>query len=135
MTTPDAQARPLTVAANRIFAVIDDPDDLERAVTALAGASSTAPPKVLCCEAGLQRIDSTGDRGGPLHRAIRLGQRITLEGDHMQRYEDEIQKGHYVLEIDAPPVDERGKLVELLQSHRGHFINAYSRWTTESLAP
>jgi hypothetical protein len=136
MTTSEAGQGPLTLPVNRIFAVFDDPANADRAVAALEAEWPVADTRVLCCDAALNRIDARGAHGGALHRVIRAVQGIGIEGTHMQRYEDEITRGHFVLETVAPPsADERAALLKTLKAHGAHFINLYGRWTVEGLAP
>ncbi len=107
-----------------------------RAVAALDASWPDADTQVRCCEAALKRIDAQGSHGGALHRVIRAVQAISIEGKHLQQYDDEITRGHFVLETAAPSsTDERAALLKTLQAHGAHLINLYSRWTVEELAP
>lgn len=125
--------QPMTLPSNRIFAVVDDPARAEAAVAALAPEVPPDGIVVLCGEAGVSRLDAHGTSGSMLHKTIRVLQGLTLEGPHVERYEAELLKGHYVLEIDAPSVEHRDKVVAILEAHGAHFINLYGRWTIETL--
>jgi hypothetical protein len=136
MTGPGKKdEQPLTLPTNRVFAVIDDPGEVDRAVAELEAALSPGAVRALCCDAGARRLDARGSRGGPFHRAIRVVQQISVEGEHAQKYQTEAQSGHYVLEIEVPEPAQRDTVLQILRSHGAHFINVYGRWTIESVRP
>lgn len=120
---------------NRVMAVVDDSEQARAAVDTLEGAGvSESDVSTLVGAEGVQRIDVDGTRSGRLTRALRALQRLTVEGDHLRQYEAELDRGHSVIDVSVHAGWNRDTVVEILQRHGGHFINAYGQWTIENVA-
>lgn len=119
---------------NRLFAVIDTSADLQSAVAALAAEPSGDQARVLCCDAGRDRIDAGGRHASLLGRLIRVTG-LGLEATHVKRYDEELAKGHYVVEVEASNEAHRQRAATVLRAHGAHFINFYGRFAIEQMAP
>jgi hypothetical protein len=120
---------------NRVMAVIDDAEHAQAAVDTLERAG--VPERELAALSGAEgtrEIDSEGAYSGGVKHALRALQRLTVEGDHLRRYEAELARGHLVVDVAVHGRQKRDRVVQILRSHGAHFINAYGQWTIESVA-
>lgn len=118
------------------MAVIDDPAHLEEAVHSLVKSGfDEADVGILSGAAGVQRIDAKGERKGLLARLFRIVDRLGEEHEHTARHVDALQAGSFVVVVAAPDDGSKARAHAALATHGGHFINYYSRWQTENLAP
>ena len=120
---------------NRVMAVIDDAEHARAAVETLERAG--VPERELAALSGTEgarEIDAEGTYGGGVKHALRALQGLTVEGHHLRRYEAELARGHLVVDIAVHGRQKRDRVVQILRSHGAHFINAYGRWTIESVA-
>ena len=123
---------------NKVVGIIDDPGDVEAALRELRAAGFTADEiEVLTGEAGAHRLDVRGEAHGPLARSVRALQKLLgdYEGAHVRRHEREFLAGHYGVGVTAAKPERREKVLEILKSHRGHFINFYGPLSMEVLEP
>jgi len=51
------------------------------------------------------------------------------------RHVRELEPEHFVVVIDAHDEASKTRARDALSAHGGHFINFYSRWSTEDLTP
>ena len=121
---------------NSVVGIIDDRAQLEAAVQALLAAGfAEAEVRVLAGAAGVRQIDATGERKGLLARLFRLVDALGEEREHTARHVAALEAGHFVVTVDAPDDQAKGRARDALVAHGGHFISYYSRWATEDLAP
>ena len=127
---------------NRLFpyqtvvGVVDDPDELEAAVRALlSNGFDEAEVHVLCGARGIEQIDAKGERKGLLARLFRIVDALGEEREHTARHVKELESGHFLIVVDAHDETSKTRARDALATHGGHFINFYSRWSTEDLAP
>lgn len=123
---------------NKVVGIIDDPNDVKAALRDLRAAGFTADEiEVLTGQAGAHRIDVRGEEHGPLARFVRSIQKLLgdYEPVHVRRHEQEFLAGHYGIGVTATEREKREKVLEILKSHRGHFINFYGPWAMEVLEP
>ena len=125
----------LRTLTNRVMAVIDDVEHAQAAVETLERAG--VPERELATLSGTEgarAIDAEGTYSGGVKHALRALQRLTVEGHHLRRYEAELARGHLVVDVAVHGRQKRDRVVQILRSHGAHFINAYGRWTIESVA-
>jgi hypothetical protein len=119
-----------------VVGVVDDPGDLEDAVQALISSGfGESEVHVLCGTSGVQQIDAKGKRKGLLARLFRVVDALGEEREHTARHVKELESGHFVVVVDARDEASKTRARDGLAAHGGHFINFYSRWSTEDLAP
>ncbi len=82
----------------------------------------------------VREIDADGVHGGGVKQALRALQGFTTEGDHLRHYEEELVRGHLVVDVTVHGRQKRDTVVQILRSCGAHFINAYGPWTIESVA-
>ena len=117
---------------NRVIAVIDDAGNAHAAVETLERFGvPQAELADLSGPEGLQQVDAEGARSGGLIHALRMLQGLSVEGDHLRRYEAELASGHHVVDVHVHVGGDWDSVVQVLRSHGGHFINAYGKWTIE----
>lgn len=108
-----------------VVAIIDDPEEAERAVSELRAAGYTV--EVLAGEEGKQHLDPEGE-SGPIATIKRL---LNVFGDQyriLDRLTAELDEGNCVISVDATP-DEATHAVEILQDHDGEFMWKLGTWT------
>lgn len=124
--------RPPAYPMGRLFAVIEDPARVEPAVAALRNALATNDICVLCGDAGKGRLTVPGAWSGAFGRVLFVHD-LGIESRRVRRYETELAKGHYILEVYVPDADERGDAVAILRAHGAHFFNFYDRWAADEV--
>ena len=121
---------------NAVVGIVDDPMEAAEAVRELVASGVTEEDvDVLCGEAGVRRIDAAGTRKGMLARIFRVVDRIGEEHEHTARHVEALQAGWFVVVVDAPDDTLKTRVRNALVAHGGHFVNYYSRWSTENLVP
>ena len=120
---------------NRVMAVIDDAGNAQAAVETLerAGIEERELADLSGVE-GIRQIDSEGVHSGGVKHLLRALQHLSVEGDHLRRYEAELASGHHVVDVRVHGSGNRESIVQILRSHGAHFINAYGQWTIERAA-
>ncbi len=120
---------------NRVMAVIDDAGNAQAAVETLerVGIAERELADLSGIE-GMRQVDAEGVHSGGLTHALRALQRLSIEGDHLRRYEAELASGHHVVDIRVHGSGNRESIVKILRGHGAHFINAYGQWTIERVA-
>jgi hypothetical protein len=92
--------------------------------------------EVLHGEAGLARIDTTGETHGWMGRLFRrLQDVVSDEGEHARRYADWLREGHYIVGV-AVGDDEAAKqrAAEALRGAHTEFLVYYAAHYIEDLA-
>lgn len=121
---------------NSVVGVIDDPSELEAAVQELvASGFAESDVHVLCGDDGVRRIDAKGKRNGLLARLFRIVDALGEEREHTARHVKELESGHFIVVVDSPDEATKARARDGLTAHGGHFVNYYSRWSTEDLSP
>ena len=119
-----------------VVGVIDDAPGLEAAVNDLVDHGFVeSHVHVLCGEGGIQQIDAKGKRKGVLARLFRLVDGLGEEREHTAHHVRDLESGHFVVVVDAPDDAAKARARDALARNGGHFINYYSRFSTENLAP
>lgn len=120
---------------NRVMAVIDDEAQAQAAVDTLEQAGvHDHDVAAFCGTEGVRELDADGVHGGGVKQALRALQQLTVEGLHLRHYQAELTQGHLVVEVALHGREQRDAIVQILRSHGGHFVNAYSLWTIENMA-
>lgn len=142
-TTPPAE-RPADMRSddrplfpyNSVVGVIDDPSELDEAVQGLvASGFAESEVNVLSGNAGVRQIDAKGKRKGLLARLFRIVDALGPEREHTARHVKELESGHFIVVVDSPDAAAKARARDGLAAHGAHFINYYSRWSTENLVP
>lgn len=116
--------------ANRVIAVMDDPDEVAAAVEEL---SESGFPReelfVLCGRGGAERLDPSGRHHGLVGRLYRFAQHLGEEHEQWERYAEHMEAGG--LMIVVPAGDENKRVAAgILGNHGGHEMVHYgtSQW-------
>jgi hypothetical protein len=121
---------------NSVVGVIDDPSDLEATVEGLvASGFAESDVNVLCGERGVRQIDAKGKRKGLLARVFRIVDALGVEREHTKHHVKELEAGHFIVVVDARDETTKERARDGLAAHGGHFINYYTRLTSEHLSP
>lgn len=119
-----------------VVGIVDEPGQLVGAVRELiASGVAEEDVSILCGEDGIRRIDATGERKGMLARLFRVVDALGTEREHTARHVEALEQGKFVVVVDAPDDVVKTRVRNALLPYGGHFINYYSRWSTETLAP
>ena len=122
--------------SRQVVAVFDDPATAEQAVSALraAGAKQGAI-ETYSGEADARRFDATGASHGLFARLRRMMQFSLMDQlPAMAWYEAALREGKCVVSVQTTSRPETLRVVELLKSAGGHFINRFGRFATEEFA-
>jgi hypothetical protein len=121
---------------NTVVGIIDEPDQLDTTVSALIDSGfPESGVNVLCGNRGIQTIDARGKRKGLLARVFRMIDAMGEEREHTARHVHELEAGHYIVVVEVADQASKERARDAMQRHGGHFINYYSRWSTEDLTP
>ena len=115
---------------NQIFAVLEQPEELEGALGSLETANLTA--EVFSGDEGVRRVDASGHAHGFRGRLVRTFQLLGDEAEHARRYQRQLEAGHFVVSVEVTP-EQKKSVADLLRTHGGHFINYYGPWAVENL--
>ncbi len=121
---------------NKVVGIIDDVADARAALHDLQEAGFTARQiRVLTGEEGAHRIDPRGDQHGLFAHMLRSIQKKLgdYEIPHATRHEEEMLAGHFGFGVTVRRKKDRDKALQVLKSHRGHFINFYGPLIMEIL--
>ncbi len=120
---------------NRVIAVIDDAGNAHDAVETLGRVGIPEREMAdLSGPEGVHQVDAEGAHSGGLIHALRALQHLSVEGDHLRRYEAELASGHHVVDVHVHVGGDWDSIVQVLRNHGAHFINAYGQWTIERVA-
>lgn len=121
--------------SNKVVGVIDSPDDLQDALASLQDAGiKLEDVESLCGEPGIARLDRSGQRHGLVARLIRLAQFVGEEQTHLQRHEEELSKGHFLVSVVVGRDEAvKNKVRDLLHAHGGHYLHYYGRYAVQDL--
>ena len=124
----------ISYPTNRVAGTIDDPADAHAAIEALIEAGYKLEEiDVLYGEEGMRRLDPTGKEHGLLARFQRTVLQYNEERKYLNHHEADIRAGHFVIMVLAEEPERRETVKEILQSHGGHFIVFFGRWTMRLL--
>jgi hypothetical protein len=139
-TRPAGQAaEPVLYPENHVLGVLDTPEEVSAAVTALADAGfRSSEVSVASGRAAADALHASTGRTGLANLAIRIAERIGIENDEMlvkERYERALREGEFVVAVLAPTDERKALAAEVLRGHGGHFINFLGRRTMTALHP
>jgi hypothetical protein len=121
---------------NTVVGVVDDPKQLDATVQGLVDTGfAESQVSVLCGRRGVEMIDAKGTRKGLLARVFRMVDGLGEEREHTEHHVRELEAGHFIVVVDVVDEAAKGRARDAMKSHGGHFINYYSRWSTEDLTP
>ena len=132
-------AEPVRYPANAIVAILDKPEQAERAVAALTSHG------FLASEIGVShgpdeaaRVAATTGRTGLAGLAMSIADWFGAENDEMRlksRYEDALRDGGFVVRVVAPTDARRERATQILGEHGAHTVAFHGRYTIEGLIP
>jgi hypothetical protein len=116
--------------------VVDNPDELDATVKGLIDSGfGESEVFVLCGKRGVEMIDPKGKRKGLLARVFRMVDGMGEEREHTAHHVKELEAGHFIVGVEVADQAAKEQARDAMKSHGSHFINYYSRWSTEDLAP
>lgn len=120
---------------SRLIAVLDAPADVQRAVGELTSAGFAEALDVHDGAAGARLVDFDGTESGAIGRVSHALHQLTVEGDHMQRYERELLAGRSLIVLRTQDAEHSRRALDILKAHHGHFINEFKLLTVEMVQP
>ena len=129
-------AEPIHYPTNHVVAVVDTPEQLTSALSALKRAGFPESEVVVGCGQDMaDAVHASTGRSGLAGLAIRVAQRLGAsieETELKDRYEEALRDGRIVVSISAPDEERRERAAEILAVGGAHFINFFGRFTIEA---
>jgi hypothetical protein len=123
---------------NKVVGIIDDAGNTRAALRDLRETGFTANElEVLTDNKGAPQINLSNEPEVFVH-IFRSTQKLPAYYDApglLKRIEQELMAGHYFVAVAGKDGEARERVLEILKSHGGHFINFYGRWAAQALEP
>lgn len=130
---------PPTYPTNHVVAIVDTPEQLRSAVTALtSGGFLESEVNVSAGEGFADALGATTGRTGWADLAMRFTDRVGLPNDEMlmkRQYEDALRDGHYILLVFAATDDRKDSAARIIAEHGGHYVNYLGRFSIQAMVP
>jgi len=130
--------RSLTYPTDHLLAVFDDPGDAAAAAADLGRAGfATDEITILRGGEGVERLEPSTGQTGRWTRLLRAVQYMTMDQmPDFPAYVAALRDGRAVVAVHVSgPHEGRVKARDVLEQHRGHFMNFFGRYATEELVP
>src|SRR3954464_10951260 len=130
--------RSLTYPTDHLLAVFDDAGDAAAAAADLGRAGfATAAATILRGGEGVERLEPSTGQTGRWTRFLRSVQYVTMDQmPDFPAYVAALRDGRAIVAVHVPGGrDGRAKARDVLEQHRGHFMNFFGRYATEELVP
>jgi hypothetical protein len=128
----------LVYPTDHLLAVLDDPADAAAAAAALGSAGfRTRDITILRGGEGIERLAPSQGTTGRWTRLLRAVQYVTMDQmPDFPAYVAALRDGRAIVAVRVPgDRAERLKARDVLEAHRGHFMNVFGRYATEELVP
>src|SRR5215210_4368587 len=124
----------LVYPTDHLLAVVDDAADAAAAAASLAGAGfATKDITILRGSEGAARLEPSGGTTGRWTRLLRAVQYVAMDQmPDFPAYVAALRDGRAIVAVKVPG-DHRIRVNarDVLEQHRGHFINVFGRYATE----
>lgn len=130
--------RSLTYPTDHLLAVFDDPGDAAAAAVDLGRAGfATSDITILRGGEGVERLEPSTGGTGRWTRLLRAVQYVTMDQmPDFPAYVAALRDGRAIVAVHAPGARERRvEARDVLEQHRGHFMNFFGKYATEELVP
>jgi hypothetical protein len=119
---------------HRVVATLDDPTEVEPALTDLAATGvDVGGVNILTGPVGSRLLDSSGDRHGLGARLLRFFQGGAYEHDVLAAHDRALNNGGAVMYVPVKGTQEKDRVAAVLRQHGGHAIFNFRRWSVEQL--
>jgi hypothetical protein len=127
----------LNYPENSVIGIVDQYADAKATLKDLTAAGFPEDEiGILCGANGTHEVDAEGEEHGVLGKIARVIREFgDVDNPQKERHEHELSQGHFMIAVRAEKEDRRNQALNILKSHGGHFINFYSPWVIENLAP
>lgn len=126
---------PLRYPENTVVGVIETVAKLEEAIVALeSGGFLASEIEVMHGPAAAKRLSESTGRKGFAGLAMRLIASIGLPNDETEmknRYAEALEKGWFLIAVQAPTEERKQRSTQILQEHGGQFVNFLGRFTIQ----
>ena len=130
-------AGPVQYPENHVLGILDTPEQVRAARTALTAAGfRESEIEVSRGPGAADNLHASTGRTGLAGLAIRLAQSVGLADDEMEvkdRYEQALRDGGTVVVVLAPTDERKVAAAQVLAEQGGHFINFLGRRTIENI--
>lgn len=122
---------------NSVIGIVDKYPDARATLKDLTDAGFAEDEiGILCGKIGAEEVDAEGTEHGVLGKIARVIREFgDVDNPQKERHEHELREGHFMIAVRAEEENKRNQALNILKSHGGHFINFYSPWVIENLAP
>ncbi len=122
----------LSSPANRIVAVIEQQEDTDAAVAALAqGGLSGDDVVVFKGQRAAEKIDVSGEEHGVAGKVLRTLQNMGDEKDYFYQKVAELEQGHNVISVAAGDEAQRERIISTLKQHKARAMLYHGDWVVE----
>ena len=132
-------AEPIHYPTNHVVGVVDTPEQLSSAATALTSAGfRDSEIDISCGQTAADDLAATTGRTGLANVAIRIAERLGIADDEMEmknRYEQALRSGRFVVSVLTPTDERKALAAGILRDHGGRFINFLGRLSIEAIHP
>ena len=127
---------PLHSHTHHVIGIVDTPEQVAATLRSLADSGfPDDAAEVLCGEAGLRHIDSSGEHHGLDGRMMRITERLFADDHELIGAEQALQAGKFVVAVLATADEAAERARAALRSNGAHGVVRYGRWTTTHLHP
>lgn len=124
---------------NNLIAVLDTPEQVERAVTALtSGGFLASEIQVTVGSAAADALSASTGRSGLLNLAVRIAESIGYENAEMQVKESAeraLRDGRFVITVAAAGDERKDAAARILEANGAHGVAYLGRFTVEHITP
>jgi hypothetical protein len=130
--------RSLTYPTDHLLAVFDDPGDAASAAADLGRSGfATEDITILRGGEGIERLEPSTGQTGRWTRLLRAVQYVTMDQmPDFPAYVAALRDGRAIVAVRVTGAHARRiEARDVLERHRGHFMNFFGRYATEELVP
>lgn len=116
-----------------VIAVLDTPADAKAAADALAAGGFATDDIVLSAPLRPTTPESERKQGTLADPPTGAQSLLTEEGFDQEQYAVERRRGHVVIQVHTPHMEDVDRAHEILVAHQAHTIKRVGTWTRENL--
>jgi uncharacterized protein (DUF302 family) len=89
---------------------------------------------IFCGQEGEKQLDVSGKEHGLWATFVRSLQALSAEHLYLDYYQNELQKGHFLVQVAVKDRDEKAKVAQILHDAGGKRVTYYGLWLIEQIA-
>lgn len=116
-----------------VIAVLDMPEDVQDAMEALTARGFAADDILLSAPVRSGMPESEREQGTLADPPTQAESLLTEEGFDQEQYALERRRGHAVIQVRTPHMEDVDRAHAILAAHEAHAIKRVGTWTRENL--